>query len=479
MLIHRSLATNRLTGLTLATLLLIASPALAGGKADTSPAVPGFARFYQSDKANAAEGGHLLLGELHCVRCHTAKDSPDADAKLKPAPILDGIGSRVKRDYLREFLSDPHKTKPGTKMPNLFAGLDDDDKKAKVEALVHLLASTGTPAQLRPDGKGISVGRDLYSKVGCVACHGTRDVKGDQEKLFSTTVPLGNLKSKYTLVSMKAFLENPHQTRPHGRMPGLLNAKEASDVANYLMQGASGSFTGLNMNYAYYEGAWANLPDFSKLKAKATGQAANFDVGVARRVNDCALKFDGFVKIEKEGNYTFHTTSDDGSKLWIEDKLVVNNDGVHPPQTKSGNVKLAKGMHKLTVGVFNGGGGFELSVEIEGPGVGRQPLGPLVSRTEKPEPAVVVEKKGAEPFVLQAELVAKGKEYFVSMGCANCHQLNNETKRLDAPALANLKAEGGCIDAAPKKGIPSYGLNAAQQVALRAAIQTYFRLPVE
>jgi mono/diheme cytochrome c family protein len=451
-------------------LCLAVTPALAGDKA-SGPAVPGFARFFPGDKAKAAEGGQLVQGTLNCLQCHVAK-TPNFDVEShRPAPILDTVGTRVKRSYLREFLGDPAKVKPGTTMPNLFAGLDDVDKKAKVEALVHLLASTGSPAPIRPDPKGINAGRDLFHKVGCVACHGTRDAKGDEEKLYPTSVPLGNLKAKYTLASLKAFLDNPHQTRPSGRMPGILSGKEVSDVANYLMQGTSGPASVGNMSYQYFEGAWQNLPDFAKLKPKATGQTADFDLNVARRLNDCALKFDGVLKIDQAGAYTFHVNSDDGSKLWIGSQLVVNNDGVHAPQLKSGKIKLAKGIHKLTVGVFNAGGGFELGVEIEGPGLGRQPLGPLVYLNEEAiNPKKVVEND-PDSFPLQPKLIAQGKELFVSMGCANCHQLNKETKRMNATGYEDLKAEGGCLSGKPKKGVPFYGLNAAQQMALKASLQ--------
>ena len=447
---------------------LLASPALAQSKA---PVVPGFARFYADASADAAKGGQLLLNELHCTRCH----APAGAALDKPAPILDSVGSRVKHAHLKEFLSDPQKTKPGTKMPNLFAGLDEQDKQAKIEALVHFLASTGTPPQARPDKKSVAVGRDLYHKVGCVACHGTRNAKGDEDKLFAISVPLGNLKAKYTLASLKTFLENPHQTRPSGRMPGLFigkdAAKEAGEVANYLMQGTVITGLGENMTYAYYEGGnLQKLPDFSKLKPKATGTATDFELGVARRTNDVALKFEGYVKITKTGNYNFHLNSDDGSKLWIEDKLIVDNDGIHPPQSKSGKAKLTKGMHKIVVAAFNAGGGFELSAEIDGPGVGRQPLGPFVYLTEKGETSPAV-KANPDLFTVQPELVAKGKELFATVGCANCHQMKNESKRLTATALANLKPDAGCLDAAPKKGTAWYGLSSVQQTALRAALR--------
>jgi mono/diheme cytochrome c family protein len=450
-------------GIVLSIGFTLASSALAGDKGEVkhAPAVPGFTRFHQAEPANV-EAGQLLYATLNCASCHGGL------ADVKSAPILDGVGLRVKRSYLKQFLSDPHATKPGTTMPNLFS--DDADKAAKVDALVHYLASTGTPTQTRPDGKGIGSGQQLYHKVGCVACHGTRDAKGDQAKLFDTSVPLGNLKTKYTLASLKSFIENPHKVRPNGRMPGIVTGKEASDVANYLMQGTVAGFTGINLNFAYYEGAWTKLPDFDKLKPIKTGVASDFDLGVARRIEDCAIKFEGFVKIENDGNYTFHTTSDDGSKLWIDGKLVVNNDGIHAPQAKSGKIKLTKGMHKLIVGVFNAGAGFELSVEIEGPGLGRQLLGQHVFLTEKAEPPTP-EKKTDEDFALQPALIAKGRDLFASVGCANCHQMQDEKKVLAAPLLAKLKADGGCLQATPKKGVPWFGLSAAQQTALRTRVQ--------
>jgi cytochrome c553 len=443
-------------------LALLNAPVLAGGK--TAPAaVPGFARFH-GEGSDVAEGGRLLFATLNCAQCHASTEKATSSA-----PVLDDVGARVKRSYLRDFLSDPHKTKPGTTMPDVLAGYNAAEKKELVTALEHFLGSTGTLGQARADRKGVATGHDLYHKVGCVACHGTRDGNGDQEKTFPTSVPLGNLKAKYTIASLKAFLDNPHQTRPNGRMPGLVAGKEASDVANYLLQGTAAPASTTNMTYAYYEGAWKNLPDFDKLKPVTTGEAADFELTIAKRLNDVALKFDGFLKIETEGNYSFNVNSDDGSKLWIDGKVVVNNDGIHPPQTKSGKAKLGKGYHKLTLAVFNAGGGFELSADIEGPGVAKQPLAALVHLSDKPAKADPFVEKGETP--LDPELSKKGKALFASLGCANCHELQKETKRLPAADLAKLKPAGGCIDGAAAKGVPHYSLSAAQQTALRAAIK--------
>ena len=392
--------------------------------------------------------------------------------------MLDGVSSRVKPGYLRKFIAAPHAVKPGTAMPDVLAGLPAEQKAETVEALVHLLASTGTVKQEKPQKKLIAVGRDLYHKVGCVACHGSRDAAGKQDKLFATSVPLGDLTAKYTLASLRGFIENPHVTRPSGRMPVLLNAKEAGEVANYLMQGASFDLTAVaNLNYAYYEGSWQNLPDFAKLKPVATGLAAGFDLSLAPRTNEMAMKFDGFLKIERDGEYRFHLTSDDGSKLWIDGKLVVANDGVHPPMTVGGGVRLTKGVHPFTAAVFNAGGGVELDVDIEGPGLGRQSANSFVYRTPEGNPGPKPSPKSPDdgPIAVQPALAEKGRALFATAGAApSCHTLNLGQKiasTLKAPPLAKLPATGGCLDAAAKPGIPLYPLSAAQRTALAAAIK--------
>src|SRR5205814_9335784 len=89
--------------------------------------------------------------------------------------------------------------------------------------------------------------------------------------------------------------------------------------------------------------------------------------------------------------YRFTTSSDDGSNLYVDGKQVVDNDGIHPTRSASGSLKLSKGVHKVTVSFFQIGGGAELDVAVEGPGMSYQPLGPLVAATEsgldkKPDP---------------------------------------------------------------------------------------------
>ncbi|MBY0527950.1 MAG: hypothetical protein K2R98_31420 [Gemmataceae bacterium] len=441
---------------------------------DARPIIAGFERFHTGDKADPVKGGSLLLGELNCTSCHQAEDNV---AQRKQAPILDHVGSRARIGYLKKFLSDPQATKPGTTMPHLFA--DDGDKDAKVEALVHFLASTGPLKQERPDAKAVPLGRDAYAKIGCVACHGPRDAAGQAEKAAAVTVPLGDLKAKYSISGLTGLLENPTALRPSGRMPHLANAKAAKEIANYLLQGikvempaGKGSTT-----FAYYEGDFSKVPDFDKIKPVATGTGGAFNLGDAKRGNSYAMKFDGFFKVEREGKYRFNLNSDDGSKLLVDGKVVVDNDGVHPPKAVAGTVELTKGVHKVSVQFFQAGGGAELSVQVDGPGVGSQDFAGLVAATEAAldkieQPKRVVTEDDLE---IKPELVDRGKELFASAGCASCHPMNVDKKplvsTLMAPALAKLKGQNGCVAEAPAKGKPWFALSPAQRTALTAAIQ--------
>jgi mono/diheme cytochrome c family protein len=448
--------------LLLPALLLHAMPAPA------RPLVPGYERFH-AGKADPA-AGRLLLGELGCASCHQA---PGA-ANKRQAPVLDHVGGRVRASYLRQFLSAPRSAKPGTLMPDVLR--DDPQKADKVEALVHLLASTGTLRHSRPAPKALTQGKDLYQKVGCVACHGTRDAKGKPEKLLPTSVPMSDLEKKYSVPGLAALLADPLHTRPSGRMPRLLNQAEAKAVAGYLLQGLTPPPTGKGTaTFAYYEGRFEKLPDFAKLKPKATGVVAGFDINVAARQGNYALRFEAVLSVEREGEYTFALLSDDGSRLWLDGKLVVDNDGEHAPRGESGKAKLTKGTHKVVVGFFQIGGGAELSVTVTPPGEGEVNLGELVAASEaalnqKPAPKA----KDDDSFEVRPALVAQGKQLFSTLGCASCHELKLDGKAIEpahkAPPLAKLHGANGCLAERPKPGLPHFGLDAPQRAAITAVL---------
>ena len=71
------------------------------------------------------------------------------------------------------------------------------------------------------------------------------------------------------------------------------------------------------------------LPDFSLLDPTSIGVSSKLDLKVRESDDYFALRFFGFVHVPTNGIYTFYADSDDGSKIFIHDKLVVDNDYTH------------------------------------------------------------------------------------------------------------------------------------------------------
>ncbi|MGX1247632.1 hypothetical protein RKD48_000143 [Streptomyces ambofaciens] len=76
----------------------------------------------------------------------------------------------------------------------------------------------------------------------------------------------------------------------------------------------------------------------------------------------------GNLNAAQAGSYTFRLTSDDGSRLWIDDQLVVDHDGLHGPEPKDATVDLTAGTHALRIEHFERDGGQQLTLAWQPPG---------------------------------------------------------------------------------------------------------------
>ncbi len=108
----------------------------------------------------------------------------------------------------------------------------------------------------------------------------------------------------------------------------------------------------------------SQLPDFDRLKPKGTIYTSSLNVppqhfnlgfpGVTKRFEWFAIDYNGKFWIEKPGLYHFSLESDDGSKLYIDDQLIVDHDGQHPPQSRLASLQLSYGTHAIRVSYFQG-----------------------------------------------------------------------------------------------------------------------------
>ncbi len=76
----------------------------------------------------------------------------------------------------------------------------------------------------------------------------------------------------------------------------------------------------------------------------------------------------GNISIPTAGSYTFRLTSDDGSRLRIDNTVVINHDGLHGPTPKEGAVTLSAGYHELRIEHFERDGGQQITLEWRVPG---------------------------------------------------------------------------------------------------------------
>lgn len=137
------------------------------------------------------------------------------------------------------------------------------------------------------------------------------------------------------------------------------------------------------LRYRYFEGEWNMLPDFATLTPVKAGIAEKVSLDIAPKQESYALEFTGYFLAPKDGVYSFSLTSNDGSRLFLGDAELVNNDGLHKAETRSGIIALRAGLHPITVTFFQSGGAQALALHCAGPDMPHQPV-PLSSLRHAP-----------------------------------------------------------------------------------------------
>jgi cytochrome c553 len=207
------------------------------------PLVTGFERFHASRPT--AEGGRLLYNELGCVNCHGGETGLPA----MRGPALATVTQRVRSEWLRQFIADPAATHAGTVMPQVLAKANDKT----LVAIEHYLASLKPKTASKGPAKILHVngarGGELFNTLGCVACHtpGKDFVPPEglpkASEFTHRSIAFGDLKAKYSLESLGAFILDPLKVRADGRMPKTeMNRQDSIDIAGYLLefQGSDG-----------------------------------------------------------------------------------------------------------------------------------------------------------------------------------------------------------------------------------------------
>lgn len=104
--------------------------------------------------------------------------------------------------------------------------------------------------------------------------------------------------------------------------------------------------------YSYYEGKFSKVADMDRATPVNEGELPNFDISIAQVDDWMGFEYRAWIKIPETGVYRFYTFSDDGSVLYIDNRVVVDNDGSHSERRRDGKVLLEAGFHELKLSYF-------------------------------------------------------------------------------------------------------------------------------
>lgn len=116
------------------------------------------------------------------------------------------------------------------------------------------------------------------------------------------------------------------------------------------------------IHFNYYEGDFVSTSELSSAKVLKSGIVDDFTLEMADSKTHFGLEFSGLIKIPRSAKYRLFTFSDDGSQLYIDGKLVVDNDGKHGALKADALIALEEGYHDFRVLYFQHTGGSQLEI---------------------------------------------------------------------------------------------------------------------
>ncbi len=150
------------------------------------------------------------------------------------------------------------------------------------------------------------------------------------------------------------------------------------DVASDLSGGDTpeAATPGIRVDYFRPDPPNVAIETLAERKPAASGivPEITLDIPQRKRTDHYGLRFSGWLSVPRDGSYTFSIRSDDGSRVYIGDRLVIDHDGPHGMTEKTGKIDLTAGRHPIVVTYFNATGGFGLDLQWSGPGMSKRPI---------------------------------------------------------------------------------------------------------
>jgi len=406
--------------------------------------------------ADLVEKGKALWSQARCNLCHMTNGKGGNNVKVY-APDLSKVGSKVNKTWMFNWIKDPNKYFPGTKMPR-FRFTDEE-----INSLVEYITSEyqddegemnyTTPSEIK--AASIKKGKDIIQQYGCYGCHkiqgmemvqvapslksqGVTFLRSDEmrEKIGTELSSIGskpvdlldfgklkNSISNDRLSYIKQKLRDPRGFRLGLRMPNFgLSEKEVNELAAVLY-----GFTDSNVPVRFM------VPSRQELDKMAGVPSYKFTGDFAKVIAD--VKCTNCHSIKGIGADYAPDLTYAGSKLqesWIRGFLA-NPDVIRPLLQQMPKLGLTGGVKpaKITMPKFN------LGVQ-------------KVEDTNRSDVDVVVNYLQQElvtpdipknlPVVTDVttpDQISLGKKLYDQKGCVACHQIGSDGGAV-GPNLSNV-----------------------------------------
>jgi len=137
-----------------------------------------------------------------------------------------------------------------------------------------------------------------------------------------------------------------------------------------------------------------NNADLTNEVLTRTDATVDFDWGTGSPAsgigeNTFSARWEGFIEVPRSGGYNFYTNSDDGVRLWVNNRLMVDNWTDHSPTEDIGMIVLEAGQqYQIKMEYYENAGGALAQLSWSGPGVLKEiiPTGNLFS--DEPDPCL-------------------------------------------------------------------------------------------
>lgn len=163
--------------------------------------------------------------------------------------------------------------------------------------------------------------------------------------------------NKPTQVKIAAF-------RPNGKIGEVYTIDY--DQQSYL-KGVSLNKAEKGLRFSYYPKSYKTVTQINEADKKSDAITTAIEIPVKEQAPTFGTKHEGYFYAAEQGVYTFFLRADDGSNLYLNNKLLVDNDGLHSAIEKSAQIALGKGYHPFKLLFIEGGGGYTLSLDYVGP----------------------------------------------------------------------------------------------------------------